>query len=348
MANRIALRTRARRGTTMTFSIVVSVVMSGLIASMAWVAGESSQRSGSLSKMDQAFFAAEAGAQRVGWYTRNQLMSSITSPLTGTVNGYNYSVSWSNVTGTTYAVISRGSSGNVSYTLSESVSGPGYPPVLTVCTDFDNKNVDIFGYSVVGGSYSNSGSGSLTWSLTYYVNVTDTGGISGTVAKGSGAMSTMNMTTLGASLIAAAGQTYNTSQTGTTFNFTALSGTNKVIYVNGDVTSPTFVGAGTLYASGKITTSGGGTTAALPVNLVAASDITFNNNITYYGAVYTGGNWIHGKVTSTGMIYVVGSTVLNGTGHSTLSQAAAPFFDQRIPTIVGTGVVFTGFTGPQP
>src|SRR5690349_11862256 len=84
MAKSIARR--ARRGTTMTFSIVVSVVMSGLISTMAWVAGESAQRSGSLSKMDQAFYASEAGLERVKWYARSGQMSSITSPLAGTVN----------------------------------------------------------------------------------------------------------------------------------------------------------------------------------------------------------------------------------------------------------------------
>src|SRR4051794_36270504 len=84
----------ARRGSTMTLAIMVSTVMTGLIATMAWVAGEAAQRTAGMNKMDQAFYAAEAAAQRVQWYCKQDRMDLITSPLTGSLNGYSYTVSW--------------------------------------------------------------------------------------------------------------------------------------------------------------------------------------------------------------------------------------------------------------
>lgn len=65
----------------MVLAIVVSVILSGLVSAMAWVAGESAQRTAGLSKMDQAFFAAEAGAQRVQWYSTNGKMGTNTWPV---------------------------------------------------------------------------------------------------------------------------------------------------------------------------------------------------------------------------------------------------------------------------
>ena len=106
-------RVRNSRGTALTLGIVMSIVITGLVSTMAWVAGEQSQRTGSLSKMDQAFYAAETGVHRVEWYCKNRKMSSITSPLVGMVNGFNYSVSWSTVSGTTIQVSSVGSTGTV-------------------------------------------------------------------------------------------------------------------------------------------------------------------------------------------------------------------------------------------
>ena len=88
-----------------------------LVSAMAWVAGESAQRTGALMKADQAFYAAEAGARRVQWYCTNGQMASITSPLTGNVNGYSYSASWSTVSGSTIQITSVGSTGNMSYSM---------------------------------------------------------------------------------------------------------------------------------------------------------------------------------------------------------------------------------------
>ena len=144
--------------------------------------------------------------------------------------------------------------------------------------------------SITGGSYTNGGSGSLTGNLTYYSTAANTGSVSGTITKASGSYSFMDMTALGNTLIAAAGSnTYSGTQTNKTFDFTTIPGTNKVIYVNGPVVNPTFIGSGTLYCSGAVSSLGGFGSSGNPVNIVAKAAITTNNNITIYGSMYTGG-----------------------------------------------------------
>ena len=114
----------------------------------------------------------------------------------------------------------------------------------------------MIGDVIVGGSYSNGGNGSITGDLTYYGSATGTGRVTGTITHATtGGFPAINMTALGNTLITAAtaegaGATYNSSQTNKNFNFNSISGTNKVIYVKGNVTTPTFTGTGTLYVTG--------------------------------------------------------------------------------------------------
>src|SRR5690348_3809406 len=108
---------KRNRGTALVLAIVLSVVISGLVTALAFVAGQESQSTGNMSKMDQAFFAAEAGLQRLAYYGKYNQLASVTSPLTGTVNGYSYRTSWTSPTSQQVNVTSVGSLGSVSYTL---------------------------------------------------------------------------------------------------------------------------------------------------------------------------------------------------------------------------------------
>jgi Tfp pilus assembly protein PilX len=345
----MATRYRRQRGTALLLSIVVSIIVTALVVAMAWVAGEQTQRTGNLSKLDQAFFAAEAGAHRVMWYCKNDQMSSITSPLTGSINGYNYSVSWSTVSGKVIAVTSVATTGNVSYTLSETITPPTLiPPVLATTKDFDNKNITINGNVMVGGDYSNGGSGSLAGDLVHYGNASNTGNVSGDITHESGSFTPLDMAIVRSTLVAAAGQTFNGKQTDKTFNFSALPGTNKVIYVNGDVVDPTFVGTGTLYVKGKVSVGGFGTSSN-PVHIVADEKITTYNNVTMYGSIYTADDWDRGKFDLTGMLYVAGKIEKSNSGQSSLTQTTTPWWDPRLPgNTQGTAAktVITKFSGP--
>lgn len=334
----------------MTLAVIVSVVVTGMVMTMALAAGMQSQQTTNLRKMDGAFFAAETGVARLAWNIKNGNVNTMSSPLTGTVNGYAYTTSWRLVGPRAY-VTSRGSLGSVSYTLTETVIRPITPPAtVTTSSFFDNMNLRITGDLAVDTDYDNGGNGSVSGNLTYYGTASDTGSVGGTLTKLTGIPDPIDFSALGATLIAAAGATYNGNQTGTTFNFDALSGTNKVIYVNGKVTNPVFVGSGTLYAKGNVSAGDFGTSSK-PVNIVTQGDVTTSDGATIYGSIYSGGNWNRGKIGMVGNAYVAGTIQTSNNGTSNLTGVTAPWFDPR--TISGgahgsgTQVTFYDFTGPQ-
>jgi hypothetical protein len=333
------------RGSVMTLAIVVSVVLTGLIVSLAWVASAQVQATSRMNKIDQAFFAAEAGVQRVQWYCKYGKLGSISSPLNGSINGFNYSVSWSTVSGTTIRIRSVGSSGNVSYTLSETATPPSSAPALATGGHFQNKNIDIVG-NIVVGSYDNANTGSLTGNLTYATSATNTGFVTGSITQDATAFTPIDMDALGLTLIAAAGKTYAGDQTNVVFDFTTLSGTNKVIYVAGNVTNPAFTGSGTLYVSGSLSANNFGT-AANPVSLVARGDISLGNNVIIYGGLYTGGALHRGKFNITGIVYTALNVDDYSNPQSYLTFTSAPWFDPRAATWNPTTSV-TNFAGPLP
>jgi hypothetical protein len=341
------------RGSAITLAIVVAVVLTGLVATMSWVAAEQTARTAALSKMDQAFYAAEAGMQRVQWYCKNGQMGSITAPLTGSLNGYTYSVSWSTVSGSTIQITSVGSTGSVSYTMSAQVTPPFIQqPSIESIGDFDNKNIVVTGNVVAGGNYANGGSGSLNGNLVYYGSASNTGSVTGTVTHASGPPPKIDFATMTTTLIASAGLTYNGNQNNRGFDFTTVTGNPKIIYVNGNVTNPTFVGSGTLVVAGTISGAGGYGSAGNPVHLVATGDITTDNNTTIYGAIYTGGNWNRGKFNMTGLIYTSG-VIQSNNGKSYLTQDTTPWFDPRATGGgggggSGSGTTVTAFSGPMP
>jgi hypothetical protein len=272
-------------------------------------------------------------------------MAQITSPLTGLIGGYAYSTSWQAASGNSIRITSRGSLGDASYTVYLTVTPPmSAPATFASGGDFDSKNVDITGDVQTGGNYASGGHGSVSGNLIYSGTATDLDTIGGAASKG--AYTPLNLPAIETTLLAAAGQTFNGNQSGQTFDFSALPGTNKVIYVNGNVSNPTFVGAGTLYVNG--TYSGGGFgTAAAQVNIVATGDVTTGNSATIYGSIYSGGSWFRGKMDLVGLVYVTGISPAN-SGSSSMKQGTPPWFDPRAPGGAAAQAQFTGFAGPEP
>jgi hypothetical protein len=317
-----------------------------MVMTMAWTAGMQASMTQSYVKLDRAFYAAESGAQRVAWYAKNGRISEITSPLTGTIGGYAYTTSWQTLgSSTLIRITSRGSLGNVSSTCYLTVD-PGVQVLPTFASggDFDNKNIDIEGDVVTGGNYTNGGSGSLTGDLVYAGTAVNTGNVDGTIAKGVYPM--LDMDTLLAYLQGFASQTFVGNQSNQTFNFNALSGTNKVIFVDGNVSNPTFSGKGTLLVKGDVTSVNSFGTATNPINIVAHGDITTNSNITIFGTLYASGSWNRGKMDLTGLVYVNGISPAN-TGSSKMYMTPPPWFDPRVSPI-GAGSRFLNFAGVAP
>jgi hypothetical protein len=149
------------RGSIMVLAIIVSVILSSLICVMSWMAAEQTQRTASLAKMDQAFFAAEGGLERVKWYCKNGQIGEIKSPLVGT-NGLSYSVWWSTVSGSTIKVNSTGWAGSASYSLSAQVTPPVLAPSLAVGGAMaDAGPITVTGNLAVAGDVTRAGKTTL-------------------------------------------------------------------------------------------------------------------------------------------------------------------------------------------
>jgi hypothetical protein len=334
------------RGSALVLAIILSLVISGMVAAMAWVAGTQSQVTGSMSKADQAFYAAESGASRVAWYCKQSKMSSITSPISGTLNGNTYTTSWTSGSGSSINVSSNANNGTMTYSLSVAMTPPSSGvPMFASGSNFDNKNISITGNVAVGGDYSNGGSGSLNGNLIYAGNANNTGSVTGTISKGT--FTAINFSTLDTTLRASA----TTKSPGQTYDFTAISGTNKVIYVNGDVTDPTIIGSGTLYVNGNIIFSSQVTVGATgaPVYLVSQHDVTFNKKSSIVGGIYAAGNLNRAQLDLTGIIYVAGVANSNN-GQCTWTFTSPAWFDPR-NSGGGSGssqLTEASFMGPAP
>jgi hypothetical protein len=330
----------------MVLVIVMSVVVTGLIMSVAWAAGVQGQITGNLMKVDAAFYASEAGAQRAAWYLKTG--KTVAQPLTGTIGGYSYSVTWVSAGGS-YRVTSVGTSGAAQNTVLMTVTPPATAPqaALSAANSLSLKNLTVTGDVLVGQDITfQPGNAQIIGNLTYGTNLNGSPSVTGTTAKGS--FTGVNWSNLDTALKAASGLNYASAQSGKTFDFSALSG-NKVIYVNGDVTNPSFVGTGTLYVNGKITLNGDLGTLASPVNLVSTQEITTANNSTVYGSIYAKTNWNRGKIDLTGMVYLDGSINDGNSGSSKITFTSTPWFDNRTASgVSGSATQFTSFAGVKP
>jgi len=375
-------------------AIVVSVVISSMVVALAWLAGAQSQITADRSKSDEAYFAAEAGAQRFAWYVRNVCVSTLTptgtytdangtvhSVLTnwGTVtlaNGkvYTYSADFTQVAlaytvaGTTFVVKSgtwdvtcTATYGNISYTLSERITPPG-AGVATVASlgNYSLSNVDVTGNVAVAGTVATTSDAKIMGDLTY--GVAPTIMTKYVTASTQGAFSPLDFAAITDLLwhqAADSGLTYPDSMTNPVFDFTALNGTDKVIYVNGDVINPKCIGSGTLYVDGKISVDQdiGNVDTGDRVFLVAkvASNITtgvkgIKNNHTICGGIYTNGIVDCSKFVIDGLIYA-GGDVQSNSGNSSIKGGPAAWFDPRRLSGIGAGgakMNYANFSGPQP
>src|SRR4051794_20423306 len=86
--NLMRIRKRSRRGTIIAmFLLLVSVLTTSLISTMALTSGTGTQIAGLTFKRDQAFFAAEAGIQHAFWrlQANNAWRAPANAPLTGSL-----------------------------------------------------------------------------------------------------------------------------------------------------------------------------------------------------------------------------------------------------------------------
>jgi hypothetical protein len=329
--------------------VILSVVITGLVMTLAWTAGVHTQIANQTTKLDKASFAAEAGLNRAAWYIRHNTLGAQTQPLTGSLNGFTYSITWTSSGATAFKVTSTATDGLVSDTATAICTPPVVVPTYTLgggtSGSYNLKNMTINGdVGFSGGVYVSSGNATINGNLTYGTTYNSSGiTVTGTTTQKSLTPPVIDY----AMLQSKAGLSYSSSQNNQTFDFTAVGGTNPVIYVNGSVTNPTFIGSGTLVVTGSISFSGGAGSAAKPVYLVAQQDISSGGG-TFYGAIYAGGNWSHtASYTITGVVSVTGTDNSGNTANGTMYSAAAPWFDPR-QSSAGLGVSFSNYSGSTP
>jgi hypothetical protein len=87
-----------RRGSVMSLVIVVSVVLTALALTLTWLASVHANSAGQIPKVDESFYAAEAGAQHAIWKFKhdNTWRATPAAPFSGSLdmygNTWNYSV----------------------------------------------------------------------------------------------------------------------------------------------------------------------------------------------------------------------------------------------------------------
>jgi hypothetical protein len=332
-------------GTALVLMIILSAVITGLVMTLAWTVGIHTQIANQTIKLDKTYAVAEAAANKIVWYVKHGTIGTITSPQTGTLNGCNYSTSWTNSSGT-YTITGTATNGTVSQSVTMTCAPTTTYAVLSVGGSggtLDVKDMTINGSVLTNGAVtSTSGTTTVNGNLTYGTT------ISNSHMTVTGATTNATTTVTGpdyATIQAAATLTLTGNQSNHTFDFTS----NSTIYVNGNVTDPSFVGSGTLLVSGTVTFSSASSygSATNPVNLVSESNVTLQGTFDIYGSLYAGGN----ITAPTKMDYLSGPFYCGGSVsgtlfHGTIDPGTKPWFDTRSAS--GATVAITKFSDPTP
>jgi|GEM_PF-2020648 len=362
-----------RRGTAIVyFLVLLSVLTTGLIASMALAGGTQTQIAGLTLKRDQAFYAAEAGVQHAFWRLQqnNNYRADAAAPLTGTfTNGSAYSVTVVGDWNSPLLITSVGTAGGAaSVTVTASCSPLSIVPAITLGNNFDNNgNVIINGDVQAKGNVTTSGRFRMAGSIIAGGSINTNGSvdISGSSLPNQDpskiTLPVIDVQALRNQAVAQ-GRAYNVPNGGkkaqevTTLNF----GNGGVIWFDGPISlkgNVNVIGTGTLVVDGDLivqsAASLGSSNAPALVNIVTTSnasrgspgDLDIGGYLGLIGSIYTQGKISkNGGFDVTGVI--VGYTDLNTSGGMNITRAQPPAFDPRSNTSGAGTMVLSRITGP--
>jgi Tfp pilus assembly protein PilX len=351
MRRALQVRRRRERGSALVMAIVVSVVITGLVITLAWAGGVQAEMTGNLMKMDQAFYTAESGAQRVAWYVKHSKAGTTASPLTGVVGGYAYSAGWTVVSGSTVRVTSTGSLGNVAYTCYQTIApGATAPAMADAGNLLISGNMNIVGNQEISGTVTLNGGAKLNVTGNLAVGSTISGSptVTGTKTTNAKGLNPPNVNSIYTTESALAVTTITGSAGISVLNFTTA--TNGIILVNGDAnisSNVTVIGSGTLIVTGNMNLSGNlPVTGSASMNIIVKGDTNISGNLNIKGSLYGVNNWnISGTYNITGVVLIAGIT--QGAGNGTITMASPPSFDPRGGG-GGGSTSLTNFAGPLP
>lgn len=114
---------RRRRGAALALVVLLSVILTGLVLALASAAGGQVRRAATTIHHDQAFYAAEAGLQRVAWHAKHGSIGSLSQPYTGTLDNASYAVTWTSASGS-YTITATGTRNTANATVSAVCTPP--------------------------------------------------------------------------------------------------------------------------------------------------------------------------------------------------------------------------------
>jgi Tfp pilus assembly protein PilX len=354
---------RRRKGTVIAmFLVLVAVLTTSLISTMALTSGTGTQVASLTFQRDQAFYAAEAGIQHAFWKleANNSWRASSSAPLTGTVaNGATYSVTVVGDWNSPVLITSRGAAGSTaSITVTAAASPSTIVPAITLGNNFDNSgNVTIHGDVKARGNISTSGKLTDNGSLFAHGTIDASGSvdISGQTVSNSPDFS-LPVIDMGAlkAMAQANGSVIQVPNGSNAYEVTSLNlGQGGVVYFAGGPIkfkgNVTITGYGTVVSEGGIeirsAASFGSSNSPATANIVTAGSLSVNGYLGLVGSIYASGTITkNGGLDVTGVI--VGQMDLDTSGGMTITRAQPPAFDARsAPSGTGT-MVLTRITGP--
>ncbi|MCL2640162.1 MAG: hypothetical protein FWD53_04895 [Phycisphaerales bacterium] len=361
-------RKRQRRGTIIAFFLViVGLLVTGLITSVAVSSVTGTQTANLTLKRDRAFYAAESGIQHVIWKVRyGGWANNNFPPFSGTAGGATYDVSVLHNNGLgTVVVRSVGQVPNqnapISVTITTTLSGCGYPlPTIALGGSFNGSGGNrVSGNMMVYGDITQSGNFTVVGG-----NVYATGYIQSTNVKvdpGYGVYPNTpvppppNVETIANALRSTTGarKFTKTDMSASNFKLDFTQSPSKILYYEDnqkiqDWRDPPVVGDGTLVVFNDVGFKSARSFVGHNVNIVVVGKLEVQPGAQFdlQGSLYVKGNiQSQSQFNVQGVILCNGNMQTAGQG-SDIAQLPPPDFDPRVSALSQEEVVIGAFTGP--
>jgi len=347
--------------------VMLVVVMSGIVSTVALVGGVGSQVSSMTLHRDQAFYAAEAGIQRIwyeveygtwnknGQYATSGVVGDCTFTVTATGGGYG-----SNIRVTSVGTYTANPA--IQMTIKGTMQATNIAPAILLGAGInENGNITIDGDTLVKGNINLGGSVTINNGViqyggtsnnlpyaTYNPNIPSPPYVwyspSGKAPPDNNAINTNT-------LMAQADAQRFSDTSPSSLDFT----NHSVLYIlvpSGqvlDLKKTNVYGSGTLVVIGDVVVEAGLGAADAPVNIVTTGNVSTQGNLSIVGSIYADGNVTHqGQLVVTGIVNGLGSmspTTGNGAGGATITRAPPPPFDPRAYW-GSNSIQIQHFTGP--
>jgi hypothetical protein len=357
---------RRKRGTVIAyFLVLVSVLTTGLLTTMALTAGGGAQVAGQTLKRDQAFYAAEAGVQRAFWLLQqnNNWRASPDVPLTGTIgsgaSAATYSVTAQGGWNSPVLISATGRTGSgptaSAVTVTAACSPTVVVPAITLGKDFDNNgNLTINGDVQAKGNIRTTGRFKENGSLYAGGSITTNGSVNITgVTKPNTAgivVPTVDINWLKSH----ATKVVNVPMGSKTYEVSSINVPDGgIIYFTGPILfkgNVTIIGKGiTVVVDGDVSihaaASFGSSSEPAVANIVTTGNLDVNGYLGLIGSMYVNGTITkNGGLDVTGII--LGQTDLDTSGGMSITRAQPPLWDPR-SSLSGVGsMVLSRVTGP--